>query len=112
MKMKNKISMLLLAIVIIASSCSKTFDTYAVNNNQPTSVPAYLLLRQIENSLFVAPAGDEDKFGQYTLSTTLIMAQTNIGLVVHLYSTMCYAILKLWKLRQQKLLELTILTLL
>ncbi len=67
--MKNKISILLLAIVIIASSCSKTFDTYAVNNNQPTSVPAYLLLRQIENSLFVAPAGDEDKFGQYTLST-------------------------------------------
>ena len=69
MKMKNKISVLLLAIVIMASSCSKTFDTYAVNNNQPTSVPAYLLLRQIENSLFVAPAGDEDKFGQYTLST-------------------------------------------
>ena len=67
--MKNKISVLLLAIVIMASSCSKTFDTYAVNNNQPTSVPAYLLLRQIENSLFVAPAGDEDKFGQYTLST-------------------------------------------
>lgn len=58
-----------MAIIIIASSCSKTFDTYAVNNNQPTSVPAYLLLRQVENSLPVFPGGDEDKFSQYTLST-------------------------------------------
>lgn len=69
MKMKNKISILLLTVIITASSCSKTFDTYAVNNNQPTSVPAYLLLRQIENSLVVFPGDNEDKFSQYTLST-------------------------------------------
>lgn len=69
MKMKNKLSIMLFAIVIVASSCSKTFDTYAVNNNQPTSVPAYLLLRQIENNLVVFPGGDEDKRSQYTLST-------------------------------------------
>lgn len=69
MKLNNKIGILLLAIVIIATSCSKTFDKYIVNNNQPTSVPAYLLLRQIENSLVVFPGGDEDKFSQYTLST-------------------------------------------
>ncbi|MEI6583475.1 MAG: SusD/RagB family nutrient-binding outer membrane lipoprotein [Chitinophagia bacterium] len=69
MKKTNIITALLLVIVMIASSCSKTFDNYAVNNNQPTTVPAYLLLRNIENNLVVFPGGDEDKRSQYTLST-------------------------------------------
>ncbi|MBP0443139.1 hypothetical protein, partial [Campylobacter jejuni] len=37
--------------------------------NQPVSVPAYLLLRQVENDIMEFPAGDADKFCQYTLST-------------------------------------------
>jgi hypothetical protein len=69
MKLNKQIGILIFALVTIASSCTKTFDNYAVNANQPTSVPAYLLLRQIENSLMIFPGGDEDKFGQYTLST-------------------------------------------
>lgn len=67
---KNTITgALLLAITLIASSCAKKFDEYAVNPNQPVSVPAYLLLRQVENDMVEFPAGDADKFCQYTLST-------------------------------------------
>ena len=71
MNMKtNKLIALLFAVVAIAaSSCTKTFENYTQNPNQPTSVPAYLLLRQIENNLMVFPGGDEDKWSQYTLST-------------------------------------------
>ena len=62
-------------IIILANSCQKKFDKYSVNNNQPTSVPAYLLLRQIENDMIVFPlgntcnTGDADKFCQYALSS-------------------------------------------
>ena len=69
MKLNKKFGILFIAIALIASSCTKTFEKYAVNPNQPTAVPAYLLLRQIENSMMVFPGGDEDKFSQYTLST-------------------------------------------
>jgi hypothetical protein len=54
---------------MLISSCNKSFDTFPQNPNQPISVPPYLLLRQIENNLMVFPGDDEDKFGQYTLST-------------------------------------------
>ena len=68
--MKNKlISSCILAVLVLASSCKKSFDTYPQNPNLPASVPAYLLLRQIENNIMVFPGDDEDKFGQYTLST-------------------------------------------
>jgi hypothetical protein len=56
-------------IIISAAGCQKKFDTYSVNSNLPTSVPAYLLLRQIENDMVVFPGGDADKFCQYTLSS-------------------------------------------
>ena len=69
MKFNKQIGILFLAIILIVSGCTKTYEKYAVNPNQPTAMPAYLLLRQIENSLMVFPGGDEDKFGQYTLST-------------------------------------------
>ena len=60
---KNTITgTLLIAIVLVASSCSKKFEEYAVNPNQPVSVPAYLLLRQVENDIEEFPAGDADKF--------------------------------------------------
>jgi hypothetical protein len=71
MKMKtNKLIVLLSAVIAFAAaSCTKTFEKYTPNPNQPTSVPAYLLLRQIENNIMVFPGGDEDKWSQYTLST-------------------------------------------
>ena len=67
---KNKIiTALSLAVLIVSVGCSKKFEEYTPNPNQPVSVPAYLLLRQIENDLVVYPGGDADKFSQYTLST-------------------------------------------
>jgi len=69
MKTNKILGLLMLVMAITASSCTKTFEKYTENPNKPTSVPAYLLLRQIENNLMVFPGGDEDKFGQYTLST-------------------------------------------
>ena len=71
MNMKtNKLITLLVAIIAITfSGCTKTFEKYTQNPNQPTSVPAYLLLRQIENDIMVYPGGDEEKWSQYTLST-------------------------------------------
>ncbi|MEK7198643.1 MAG: SusD/RagB family nutrient-binding outer membrane lipoprotein, partial [Bacteroidota bacterium] len=66
----NKITgILFIAVLMALSSCTKTFEKYAVNPNQPTSVPAYLLLRQVENDVMVFPGRSEDKFGQFTLST-------------------------------------------
>jgi hypothetical protein len=69
MKTNKLIALLFAIIAITVSSCSKTFEKYTQNPNQPTSVPAYLLLRQIENNLMVFPGGDEEKWSQYTLST-------------------------------------------
>lgn len=69
MKIQFKIGLMMLAVIIVASSCTKKFEEFAVNPNQPTSVPAYLLLRQVENDIMVFPGGDADKFGQFTLST-------------------------------------------
>jgi Starch-binding associating with outer membrane len=67
---KNKLfSLIVLAVIIAASGCKKKFEDYAVDPNKPVSVPAYLLLRQIESDIMVFPAGDEDKFCQYTLSS-------------------------------------------
>jgi hypothetical protein len=69
MKTKKLIILLVAIIAITVSSCTKTFEKYTPNPNQPTSVPAYLLLRQIENDIMVFPGGNEEKWSQYTLST-------------------------------------------
>lgn len=69
MKNNKLLITLTLAVLIVSGGCSKKFEEYTPNPNQPVSVPAYLLLRQIENDLVVYPGGDEDKFSQYTLST-------------------------------------------
>ena len=69
MKTNKLIALLVAVLAITVSSCTKTFEKYTQNPNQPTSVPAYLLLRQIENNVMVFPGGDEDKWSQYTLST-------------------------------------------
>src|ERR1700752_4302031 len=67
--MKNKLIPFLIVLLVISSSCNKKFETYADNPNLPTSVPAYLLLRQVLNDMFISPGGDADKFCQYTLSS-------------------------------------------
>jgi hypothetical protein len=70
MKKQTKLySVFLLTMVLVASGCSKKYDEYTPDNNQPISVPAYLILRSIENDMFDAPSGDNDKWSQYTLSS-------------------------------------------
>jgi Starch-binding associating with outer membrane len=69
MKKNQLIIKLVFGILIMSAGCSKKFEEYTQNPNQPVTVPAYLLLRQIENDLVVYPGGDADKFSQYTLST-------------------------------------------
>jgi Starch-binding associating with outer membrane len=69
MKKNITIITMALAVLLVAGGCSKKFEQYTPNPNQPVSVPAYLLLRQIENDLVVLPGDDEDKYAQYTLST-------------------------------------------
>ncbi len=60
---------LVVVMLVIVSGCTKKFEEYAVDPNKPVSVPAYLILRQIENDLVVLPGGSEDKACQYTLSS-------------------------------------------
>lgn len=58
----------IIIFVLGTMSCNKQFDTYHDNLNSATNVPAYLLLRQVENDMFDDP-GDHDKICQYTLSS-------------------------------------------
>lgn len=69
MKKHNYYITIVCVLVLAITGCNKRFDQYTPNSNQPTSVPAYLLLRQIENDMVVFPGGDADKFCQYTLSS-------------------------------------------
>ena len=69
MKKFQYIIAILAIVAVTGTGCKKQFDEYANNPNQPQSVPAYLLLRQIENDMPVFPGGDADKFCQYTLSS-------------------------------------------
>jgi hypothetical protein len=58
-----------IALVVAGTGCKKKFDEYATNPNLLQSVPAYLLLRSVENAMPVLPGGDADKFCQFTLSS-------------------------------------------
>lgn len=69
MKAINKIATTLLLVSLAVTGCKKKYEDYSQNPNQPTSVPAYLLLRQVENDMPVFPGGDADKFCQFTLSS-------------------------------------------
>ncbi|MGG9961794.1 SusD/RagB family nutrient-binding outer membrane lipoprotein [Ferruginibacter sp. SUN106] len=69
MKKLSYIILIAVTIAVINTGCKKKFDEYATNPNNPQSVPAYLLLRQVENDLPVLPGGDADKFCQFTLSS-------------------------------------------
>src|SRR6478735_1332638 len=62
-------SVLLLSLMLMETGCSKRFEEYTPDRNQPVSVPAYLLLRTVLNDMFDSPSGDNDKWGQFTLSS-------------------------------------------
>ena len=69
MKKLQYIVTAVIAIALAGTGCKKKFDEYATNPNNPQSVPAYLLLRQVENDIPVTAGGDADKFCQFTLSS-------------------------------------------
>ncbi|HEY4285513.1 MAG TPA: SusD/RagB family nutrient-binding outer membrane lipoprotein [Puia sp.] len=55
--------LLALATVVLATSCSKKFEQYSRNTNQPNpgSVPPGIVLRALLDSIIVQPGGDADK---------------------------------------------------
>jgi len=69
MKKYKYFTVFIFSVLIAASGCKKQYDQYTPNTNLPTSVPAYLLLRQVLNDIVVFPGGNADKFCQYTLSS-------------------------------------------
>lgn len=62
----KKIFLYLSLIILFASSCSKTYDTFEKNPNSPESVPASLILNGVEVSIFQSPWGNEQRWNQYT----------------------------------------------
>ena len=60
------VTMLMIAVIFAFSSCTKQFDDYSQNPNQPVTVPPYLILRAIENGLPVFPNSDEERWSQFT----------------------------------------------
>ncbi len=69
MKKFNYYIVFIIAVFITANGCTKKFDEYTPDPNNPVSVPPYLVLRQILNDMIVYPGGDADKFCQYVLSS-------------------------------------------
>lgn len=67
MRKNGQIWLLPLLILVILSSCKKSFNDLYKNENKPLTVPAALLLNGIENSMFEAPYGDKEKWDQYFL---------------------------------------------
>ena len=53
-------------IVLLVSSCSKTYDDFEKNPNSPESVPASLILNGVEVSIRQVPWGNEQRWNQYT----------------------------------------------
>jgi len=53
-------------IVLLVSSCSKTYDEFEKNPNSPESVPASLILNGVEVSIRQVPWGNEQRWNQYT----------------------------------------------
>ncbi len=65
--MKKIYSLLALPLIMIMvlTSCKKSFDSLYQNQNKPTSVPASLLLNGILNDMYDAPYSDAEKWDQY-----------------------------------------------
>jgi len=66
MKHLKLYSISLLATLLLLSGCSKKFDEYSLNPNQPVSVPPDLILTGILNSMPVLPDGDAERWSQFT----------------------------------------------
>lgn len=64
---KNKIALVLMALVIF-TGCNKKFEDFSKNNNLPVAVPPGVILRAVLNDIVVYPGGGEDKAGQYIAS--------------------------------------------
>lgn len=62
--------LLALAAVVLATGCSKKFEQYSQNANQPTpgKVPPGIILRALLDSIIVQPGGDADKQCQFICS--------------------------------------------
>jgi hypothetical protein len=68
MKKIIKFPVLLVIAALSFTACEKSFNEVITNNpNQPTSVPPSLLFNGVENSLYIAPFGNEEKWSQYFL---------------------------------------------
>ncbi|MEP6611516.1 MAG: SusD/RagB family nutrient-binding outer membrane lipoprotein [Mucilaginibacter sp.] len=62
-----KLTIASLAFLVAISGCKKQFDADVVNKNLPiTGISPSLLLPPIEQGMFIAPFGDEEKAGQFT----------------------------------------------
>jgi hypothetical protein len=61
---------LTLTALVLAAGCSKSFEDYAQNANQPLpgKVPPGIVLKTILNNIVVFPGGDEDKQCQFICS--------------------------------------------
>ena len=62
----KKMFLYLSLIVLVASSCSKTYDTFEKNPNSPESVPSSLILNGVEVSIFQGPWGSQQRWNQYS----------------------------------------------
>ena len=65
MKKIFKIYVTAATMLLMVSSCQKTFVKDAINPNVPTSVPASLLLNGVDNSLVDFPDGADEIYDQY-----------------------------------------------
>jgi hypothetical protein len=65
MKKLLKNYLLPILLVMIVSSCKKTFLADSVNNNVPTSVPASLLLNGVLNNIVDLPENSPEIYDQY-----------------------------------------------
>jgi len=65
-----KIPVLIALAATFATGCSKKFEQYEQNSNQPLpgNVPAGIVLKSILNDIVVQPAGDADKQCQFVCS--------------------------------------------
>lgn len=70
MKSRKFSILLILAFLAFGSGCSKKFNDYSQNSNQPLpgKVPPGIILKSILNDMVVYPAGDADKQCQFYLS--------------------------------------------
>lgn len=64
--MKHKLLIIVVAIFLL-SGCSKKFEELRTNPNSPETVPAYLILNGIENSINQRPWGPQHRWNQYAL---------------------------------------------